>query len=491
MRLFGPGARRAIVVRGCLRLAALVVCLSPAAARAGGFATARFGGEHGTAADVLPTALYYNPGAIGLLDGHHLMIDAAIGLRTADYERDADAIDDSTLEALDSAGFERDAGVDALTGTGSVSNWVLLPFVGAVTDLGMEDSPLRLGAALFVPFGGQSEWDQQGQDGAFPGSSDGPQRWYVIEGTIRSLAAALGAAFRIDSARLAFGVSGNLYLSQVHTVRARNANATDNLVAADGTLIEGRSLLDVSGESFGLGAGVIWEAIEQGLWLGASYQSQPGFGTLELDGTLANTLGAASPAEPVDVILTEELPDIVRLGARGRPHKDVEIRLEGRWERWSQLEQMCLAEAGVDDVEAACETRDDGSQVNSQYASDVVQIFDRDWDDTFGVRAGASYFVGFDLELFVGAGFDTSAIPDRTLDPALFDMEKVSVALGAGYQLDSVRLSLTLTDVIYFERDTRGVDGNEALELPSRQPSNEGVFSQNVFILQPAAEFSF
>jgi hypothetical protein len=54
-----------------------------------------------------------------------------------------------------------------------------------------------------------------------------------------------------------------------------------------------------------------------------------------------------------------------------------------------------------------------------------------------------------------------------------------------------VRLTLTLTEVIYFERDTRGVDGNETLELPSRQPSNEGVFSQNAFIIQPAVEVSF
>jgi len=333
--------------------------------------------------------------------------------------------------------------------------------------------------------------DEQEPDATFPGASDGPARWYVIEGTIRSLAAALGAAYRIDAARLSIGVSGTLYRNEVHTVRARNANASDNLVAASGALIEGRSLLDVSGTAFGLGAGVLWEAIERALWLGASYQSQPGFGTLELSGTLANTLGAASPAAPVDVVFTEELPDIVRLAGRVRPHPDVELRAQLSWERWSQLEQMCLADAGVDDVQAACATEQDGGLRNPQYASDIVQVFDRDWDDTLGVRAGASYFAGSDLELLVGAGFDTSAIPDRTLDPALFDMDKLSLALGAAYRLGAVTLSLTLTDVIYFERDTRDVAGNEALALPSRQPSNTGVYTQNTFLLQPAALLSF
>jgi long-chain fatty acid transport protein len=360
-----------------------------------------------------------------------------------------------------------------------------------VTDLGMPRSPLRLGAAFFVPFGGQSSWDEHEENPTFPGASDGPERWYVIEGTIRSLAIALAVAYRIDVARLSLGVSGNLYFNEVHTVRARNADATDKLVSETGALIEGRSLLDVSSTALGLGAGVLWEPIARTLWLGASYQSQPGFGTLELEGTLGNTLGAAPPAPPVDVLFTEELPDIVRVGGRVRPRHDVELRAELRWERWSQLEQMCLADADVGDLDAACATRRDGSQINSQYASDVVQIFDRDWEDTVGARLGASYFVDADLELLVGAGYENSAIPDRTLDPALFDMNKLSLAVGASYRLDIVTLSLTVTDAIYFERDTRGVDGNEALALPSRQPSNEGVYTQNTLLVQPAVALAF
>ena len=483
------GARRAAA--GALRLAVLAVGLSPAAAHAGGFATARFGGEHGTAADVRPSALYYNPGAIGLLDGQQLMLDGAFVLRSAGYERFPEAINASTLDAVESAGYERQAGVDALAGNGTLTNVVALPFVGAVSDLGMSRSPLRLGAAFFVPFGGQSSWDEEPQNPTFPGASDGPARWYVIEGTIRSFAVALGAAFRIEAARLALGVTGNLYIAEVNTVRARNANATDNLVSPNGALSEGRSLLDVSQTVFGLGAGVLWEPIAKTLWLGLSYQSQPGFGTMELKGTLDNTLGTANPAEPVDVIFTEELPDIFRLAGRVRPSPSTELRLEVRWERWSELEQMCLVDAGVDDVDAACETRPDGSLVNDQYNSDVVQIFDRDWDDTWGVRASFSYFVDPDGEVFLGAGFDSSAIPDRTLDPSLFDMDKLSLAVGGSYRMGLVTLSLTLTDVIYFERDTRGVPGNEVLESPSRQPTNTGLFTQNAFILQPAAELSF
>jgi long-chain fatty acid transport protein len=489
VRWFGLGGRSAIA--GCwLRLAVLVAALSPGVAKAGGFATARFGGEHSTAADLLPSAIYYNPGAIGLLDGQHLMIDAAIALHTAEYKRD-EGIDQSTFDLAESAGVSRDDVDAALAGEATLSNWAVLPFLGAVTDFGMPHFPLRLGAAFFVPFGGQSDWDTKPDNPMFPGASDGPSRWYVMEGTIRSLTAALDLAYRFEAARLALGISGNLYFNEVNTVRARNANATDNLIAADGTLIEGRSLLDVTSTAFGLGAGVLWEALPKKLWLGASYQSQPGFGTLELDGTLANTLGAANPAEPVDVVFTEELPDIVRAAGRFKPTSASELRLELRWERWSQLEHMCLANASVDDVEAACATRSDGSLVNDQYLSDVVQIFARDWRDTLAVRGGVSFFPYTELELLLGAGYETSAVPDRTLDPALYDMDKLSFALGAGYTLGAATLSLTLTEILYFERDTRDTEGNESLELPSRQPSNVGVFGQNAFLIQPAAVFTF
>ena len=442
------------------------------------------------AAEALPSALYYNPGAIGLLDGQQLMVDVGFAFRTADYKRYPEAIDESTLDNVESAELDGDGATAALTGRGTLRNWVALPFVGAVTDLGLPRSPLRLGAGFFVPFGGQSSWEEQAPNETFPGASDGPERWYVIEGTINAMAVALGLAYRIEAARLSLGVTGNLYFANVHTVRARNANGTDNLVSESGAISEGRSLLDVSGTEFGIGAGVLWEPIAESLWLGVSYQSQPGFGQMELEGTLANTLGAASPAPPTDVLFTEELPDIFRLGGRLRTSEFVELRLEVRWERWSHLEQMCLVDAAVADIDAACATRSDGSLVDEAARADVVQIFARGWNDTVGVRASGSYFVDPDIELFLGAGFDTNAIPDSTLDPALFDMHKLSVGLGAGYRMGAVRLTMTLTDVIYFERDTRGEAGNEALEQPSRQPNNTGIYIQNTFILQPGVELS-
>jgi len=470
----------------------LMIAAIAARAEASGFATARFSGEHSTAADGTPGAIYYNPAALSLLDGQHLMIDATIALRTASYRRAPDSIDPSTLDTAEQAGLDRQQAVDALAGESSLDNIVVLPFVGVVSDLGMAGSPVRVGAAFFIPFGGQSSWDEASASESFPGAQDGSARWYNIDGTIRSMAGAIGGSYRIDSLRLSFGVAGNLYFSDVDTLRARNANGTDDLVSADGSLLEGRSWLDVSGIHFGLGAGVLWEPLRDQLWVGASYQSQPGFGAMEMSGKLSNTLGSSQPAPPVDVVYSQELPDIVRLGVRGRPWPEVELRVAADWTLWSRMGQMCLAVEGVGDLEQACATRDDGSLVDSQHAADIVQVFQRRWDDGFGARLSGSYFFWGDaLELYAGLGFDSNAIPDSTLDPALYDMDKYSFSLGATYRMsEHLALSLTLIEVLYLERDTRGQAGNEALELPSRQPANAGLYQQNTFLIQPAIQVS-
>ena len=488
------GERRAAVLIGQLAgyLCALVCVGSAHPVQASGFATARFSGEHATAADGTPGAIYYNPAGLSLLDGQQLMLEGTLAIRSASYDRAPESIDPSTLDTAQGAGFSRQQAIDALAGEATLDDIVLLPFVGVTSDLGMPTSPLRVGVAFFVPFGGQSSWNEEAASDSFPGATDGSGRWYNIEGTIRSMAGALGAAYRIESARLSFGLAGNLYFSQVNTLRARNADGTDNLVTADGGLLEGRSLLDVTGVHFGLGAGVLWEPLPDALWLGASYQSQPGFGTMELSGTLKNTLGGAQPSPPLDVVFTQELPDIVRLGVRTRPWPAVELRLGADWTRWSQLREMCLANADVSDLEQACATQSDGSLVNSDYTADVAQIFRRRWDDAFGARVGGSYFFGGDeLELAGGVGFDSNAIPDSTLDPSLFDMNKVSFTLGSTYRVNAhVALSLTLTEVLYLERDTRGTTGNEALERPSRQPANAGIYRQNTVLISPAVQLS-
>src|SRR5689334_2623884 len=67
--------------------------LAAAPASAAGFATARFGGEHGSVVTTNPTALYYNPAGLAFSEGIHLMADGTLALRRVTWEHPAAAGD--------------------------------------------------------------------------------------------------------------------------------------------------------------------------------------------------------------------------------------------------------------------------------------------------------------------------------------------------------------------------------------------------------------
>ena len=464
----------------------LLVCALCSTAFAAGIAVARFGGEHGNPVATNPSTIYYNPAGLAFGSGHRLMIDGVFAFRDATYTRPEDAISADSPTELDIAGN---------TGEGHVGNFLISPFIGFATDFGL-DIPLTVGFGFFAPFGGKSVWDQVDPVAGAPGAIDGPQRWYVTEGTIQTLVASVGIAYRIPSIRLSIGVAGNLNLSTIDTIRARNGDGTDDLVSDNGELKEGRSWLIADSTDISIGAGVLWEAIESTFWVGASYQSQPGFGQFQMEGTLTSLVGASPPSDtPAEVIVTQELPDITRLGFRYRPIEDLELRLFGDYTRWSTYDMQCIVDAKTGNIAEVCLVNEAGAQVNDTNENRVLltQNLLRRWEDSFGVRVGASYWLlERGLELQLGAGFDSNAIPDEYLEPALMDFTKVTATVGARYEFtDWFAATLGLTNVFYLERDTRGLETARGLELASRQPSSAGIYNQNVLLINTNLEFNF
>ena len=455
---------------------ASVGCI-PTAAFAAGIAVARFGAEHGHPTTDNPTAIYYNPAGLALGEGHRLFVDGALALRSVSYERDPSAISDP-------AGTPAD-GLAANSGTASLFNFAGAPFLGAATDLGVEG--LGLALAFYVPFGGGASWDQNSAyagNTTYPGAVDGQARWFSIHGNMRSIYVTLGAAYRIPSIRLSFGATGSLVYSEVDTLRARNADGTDDLVAG-GTLKEGRSHLKVSGLQGAFGLGMIWEPTE-GLFLGLSYQSRPNVsGGMELRGTLRNALGTA-PVSESEVTFTQDLPDSVRIGGRFRLSPELELRLFGDWTQWQSFRRQCILDANDPDRE--CERINGGAARPGSHVP--IAILERRWVNTWGVRGGVSWWPFEQLELMFGAGYDSNAIPDQTLDPALVDMDKGTLSAGASYAvLEKLIFHLTFTQIIYASRDTRGA--YKILAAPSAQPDGGGIYNQSISLLNVAVEWAF
>jgi long-chain fatty acid transport protein len=464
----------------------LLLTSAAGSAHAGGFAVGRYAGEHGHVATDNPTAIYFNPAGLALGVGWRIYAEGLLAWRTVDYTRPEGAVS-NVVDGEGQSGTPEDA-VDVNAGKASLANFAASPFLGVATDLGVPN--LGVGAAFYVPFGGQAKWDQDDSfegDDDYPGAVDGVQRWHTIEGEIRSMYVTAAGAYRLPGPRLAFGAGVNLIFSNVLTVRARTPAGTDDVVAADGSIAEGRSLIDTKGTHISASVGVNWEAIT-GLWIAASYQAQPGFGNFTQSGTLDNKFGDG-PSTQDPIRLEQEMPDVYRLGVRYQPMSNLELRLSGDYQRWSVFEHQCFLEA--DEENPNCALDNDG--VERDNARGIIVNIPREWKDTFGVRGGASYWFTPAFEVNGGVAFDSSAVPDRTIDSSLIDANKVIAMAGFRWAvMDSLMLAFTANNVFYAKRDVAPRDqGDIGTMSPSAVPDGAGVYTQNVIFANVGAEYHF
>jgi long-chain fatty acid transport protein len=428
----------------------LFVSLVAGSALASGFSVARFSGEHGHPTTDNATALYHNPAALRGEQGE-LLVDGLLGVRRATYTRSARPSDAADLPGSEGANV----------GRATLFNALLNPSVW----LALSPTPrLKLAAGVFTPFGGPIRWDERERfrDSQYPGPLDGVTRFHAIEGLLFTSYGSLGAAYGLGESGLRVGLAANLMYSSIEDVRAWSSGS--NSVRG-----EGRSLLDVSGFAWGLGAGVFYEDPERQWRLGASYQSRPNFaGGMKLGGKLVNDIGGPSSA---DVELHQNLPDIVRLGMAYRARDNLELRLFAAWERWSAFEQQCVTQAG-----ASCELLSSGAQPEG---GKVLQNVPRDFQDAFEARAGLSVWTTPKLELFSGLGVMTEAVPDATLEASLPDFFGVTFSLGARYALSpKLLLASSLSHIVSPARDS--VSRYASYELPSKLPDSSGHYTQAV-----------
>ncbi|MDC0673857.1 OmpP1/FadL family transporter [Nannocystis radixulma] len=460
-------------------------------ARASGLSTARFGGEHGHVTTDNPTAIYYNPAGIALKPGTRIFVDGSFAARWVSYDRPESAISSMTGTP--------EGATDANAGTAKLSNFIAGPFAGASSDFGTKF--FSAGAAVYFPFGGQSTWkpnDKYRGSQDYPGAVDGVQRWHTIDGKLRSMYITGAVAFNIAKIGLSIGLSGSAIRSEIDTIRARNSDGTDDLVLSDGTLKEGRSWLKASGWQGSFGIGAIWNWRDK-LWIGASYTSRPNItGNMTLKGELTNAFGVAPVSEATPIELTQRLPDIVRFGFRVRPVPKLELRLFGDFTNWKVMDKQCVLDASIEGRKCDFAGGDTALTKPEEFGAEgdgtkgVTQHIPRFWKPAGGVRFGASYWVVEAVELFAGLGFDSSAVPVQTIEPALLDSNKMTFSLGGRFRLHQrLHLGVTFTDIAYFKVDTKGRNVLNKFQAPTKQASADGVYKQNIFLTNIYLDVNF
>jgi long-chain fatty acid transport protein len=142
--------------------------------------------------------------------------------------------------------------------------------------------------------------------------------------------------------------------------------------------------------------------------------------------------------------------------------------------------------------ETALEDPESFGGPNSDHVVEVTQHLPRFWKDAGGVRLGAGYWFVDEVEAYLGLGYDSSAIPVETVDPALFDMDKFSVTVGALWQAHKrVAVGATVGQIIYLTLDTKGKNVLDDFQPPTQQASAEGVYKQWLTIGNLYLDISF
>ncbi|HET8939853.1 MAG TPA: outer membrane protein transport protein [Polyangiales bacterium] len=437
-------------------LVALSFSLSHSHAAASGIPGARFGYEQGSVVLANPTALAYNPGALAF-SGTQLFLDVSLAVRQFSWTHPRGLGD-----APEPAGFE-----GANYGTAKALTVGAGPQMAASFQLGK----LVLGAGYYVPYGGGTlsfDRNERFANTMYPGAADGVSRWHGYDGASTVLFGVLGAAIRIGP--LGIGAVGNIIYSSYSISRAQNSPIDGNDLTQ-----EQRVYLDADTINGSFGLGVLYEAMAEQLWLAFSYQAQPGLGSMAFEGryTLDPTIGVDGPTRVQDVTLHQALPDVFRLGARWRPSPELELRFTAEHTRWSLSQTQCL---GLRDKPCLVK-RDGGAAANSG----VIRVLRRHWNDALAVRAGVSYWVLPELELFAGLGYENAAVPDSTLEPLVADSDVVSGALGARFRIGQTWfIAASYNHLEYLTRDNIGRSELAApnIQTTSRSVDGGGIYKQ-------------
>ena len=465
-------------------------------AKASGLLVARFGGEWGHPMSDDLWSIYYNPAGLSLLEGTKLELSGSFAWRALTYTRDPAAIDDILDAGQSGAGTPAGDGVLANSGESAVGNLVASPFFAVGSDFGVEGFGAALG--FYVPIGGQAVWDPGTAREGFPGSADAPVRWWTIDGTTRSLYGTAAAGYRIAPLRLSVGVGLNVVFTEIDNIQARNTDGTDSLVS-NGRLQEGRARINVSSVDLALGAGLLWEPIDN-LFIGVGYQSQPNFGEQTLTGDVDLLLGSGPVPENTrtKAELTQQFPDVVRFGARYGEPRSWELRAFAEWAHWSVLDEQCVLNATID-----------GRSCEGEAPPGKIIIIPRHWEDAWGVRLSGSWWATRGIELVLGGEWNGTSVPDEMLEPAYYDGTKYSATVGAKFLLldEQLELMVQLSQYFYPDRDiaARGrvpkdpadPEGPTISELPAglreaaRVPDSGGLYEQSITLFELGASYRF
>ena len=166
----------------------------------------------------------------------------------------------------------------------------------------------------------------------------------------------------------------------------------------------------------GLGGnvGILIRVVPRYLQIGASYRS-----AVDLDLAGTGVIGVAGAAlEQQDAKLTLPLPHNFGFGLASRPTTGLTLTADARLTLWSDLHNLTLSYT------------DPSAGLGAIATKDTLALNQR---DAYGFRVGGEYrFLGEQVRVRLGVGFDTSPVRRGWLQPFTPDSNRVIIGAGLG-----------------------------------------------------------
>jgi len=158
------------------------------------------------------------------------------------------------------------------------------------------------------------------------------------------------------------------------------------------------------------------------------------------------------------------------------------------------MKSQCVNQANTAEG-TTCDVYANGATAASSAA--IFANIPRNWNNTYGIRVGASYWVKPTVELFGGLGFETAAVPDATLEPGAMDADNIGIAAGARIRLtQTLYVAGSYTHLQYLDRDNTGkstlaVNNGAAVQVPTFAEDGGGKYTQWIGIFDANIEAKF
>ncbi|HEX2932274.1 MAG TPA: outer membrane protein transport protein [Candidatus Binatia bacterium] len=214
--------------------------------------------------------------------------------------------------------------------------------------------------------------------------------------------------------------------------------------------LEGRLRITDTADAFGYNLGILVKPLDN-LKFGFSYRSRV---DLRFDNADVKLGGSFAPKTTKAEIRPIALPPVINAGLfwEINPAWGGEIVYE--YARWSEFKNFTASFSPV-----------------PTFVPLAVPLtgfrLPQDWKNTSTIRFGSYYKLNHNWEIRGGFALEESPIPNRTLNPAIPDADKLTLNTGIGYKWQKFSVDVGYMAVFY---KTRNVSNNELEGLPATAP---------------------